>query len=133
MNFFVLKMSVQIDKNDVVFGVDRCRWTMTDKGKLVRCKYTIPQCQFKKIMEWCESNIILLTDEEIKKKTSDVIKTFDDTMDVKEMKLFIRGCAEKVNEPYDVEKTIRDIYNEFGEVITTIELKRIYELLIAKK
>ena len=121
-----------VSKDDIVFSVDKCRWIMTEKGKLVRCKYTIPSSQMKKIMDWCESNIELLTDDEIQNKMEDIIKTFTPEMDLKEMKNFFHRCSDKINELYDSDAIIKSIYDEFGEVITTIELKKIYELIVKK-
>lgn len=118
-----------LKKEDIIFCVDKCRWTTTDKEKIVRCKYTIPSQQMRKIIAWCESNIVLLTQDEINAKADAIIQTYDNELTLDEKKKFLKMTLDKLNEPYDVEKVVKDIYTEFGEVVTTIELKKIYELV----
>ena len=108
--------------------VDKNRWERDDKGNLKKSKHKIPSETMKQIIDWILSNVEILNDDAIAKNTNDVLKTYVETNNIKDLKDFVKKVKSTLDCKYDVKFIIDNVYEKFKEVITTDEISKIIAL-----
>lgn len=111
-----------------VHMIDKHRWTRDDKGNLKKSKHKIPQDKMKNIIDWILNEVQVLSDEEVLNNVDEIIKAYQPIKDMKLMKDYVKKINDALKANYDVKFIVDNVYEKFGEIITTDEIAKIIAL-----